>query len=100
MTKHVTHAQKEARVFTLTSIQSFHLYINAIRSFGTRKTVSFDFACNQNCYMMFKLVLRILNNILGSPETDWYKVRSSRSFNNSNNSRFVKQQPWHTPVRI
>jgi hypothetical protein len=100
MTKHVSHEQKEARVFTLTSIQSAQLYINAVRSLGTRKNVGFDFACNHNCSVMFKLVLRIKNNILGAPETDWYKVRSSRSFNSSNNSGFVKQQPWHTPVRL
>jgi hypothetical protein len=96
MTKHVSHAQKEVLVFTLTSIQSAHLYINAVRSLGTKKNGSFGFALLCDVHAL----LRIINNILGSPETDWYKVRSSRSFNNSNYSGFVKQQPWHTPIWI
>jgi hypothetical protein len=100
MTKLVSHAHKEAHVLTLTSIQSAHLYVNAVRSLGTREIGSYTMQ-SQLLFDVHAGIKRIINNIISSPETDWYKIRSSRSFNSSNNSGFVKhKQPWYTPIWI
>jgi hypothetical protein len=41
--KPVPHAHEEVHVLTLTSIQTAHLYVNAVRSLGERDIGSFTF---------------------------------------------------------